>query len=49
MIPAVDIMDAQVVRLTKGDERKITRYKNLGEPFEAAQFWWDCATQLVVG
>ena len=40
VIPAIDIMDGQVVRLTKGDQEVKTNYGYLGSPLEVARRWW---------
>jgi phosphoribosylformimino-5-aminoimidazole carboxamide ribotide isomerase len=39
VIPAIDVMDGQVVRLTKGDEEARTNYGTYGSPLETAQRW----------
>lgn len=39
LIPAIDIMEGQVVRLTKGDEYAVTSYASFGTPLEVALFW----------
>ena len=39
VIPAIDIMDGQVVRLTKGDEGARTDYGDSGSPLDAARRW----------
>ncbi len=39
VIPAIDIMDGQVVRLTKGDEGARTNYGGSGSPLDVAQRW----------
>jgi phosphoribosylformimino-5-aminoimidazole carboxamide ribotide isomerase len=39
VIPAIDIMDGQVVRLTKGDEEARTNYGDSGSPLDAARRW----------
>ena len=40
VIPAIDIMDGQVVRLTKGDEEARTDYGDSGSPLDTARRWW---------
>jgi phosphoribosylformimino-5-aminoimidazole carboxamide ribonucleotide (ProFAR) isomerase len=40
VIPAIDIMDGQVVRLTKGDEEARTNYGDSGSPLDTARRWW---------
>ncbi len=40
VIPAIDIMDGQVVRLTKGDQEVRTSYRDLGSPLDVARRWW---------
>ncbi|MBC8224352.1 1-(5-phosphoribosyl)-5-[(5-phosphoribosylamino)methylideneamino] imidazole-4-carboxamide isomerase [Candidatus Bathyarchaeota archaeon] len=40
VIPAIDIMDGQVVRLTKGDQEARTSYRDLGSPLDVARRWW---------
>ena len=39
LIPAIDIMNKQVVRLTRGDENTVKSYETLGTPLEVASFW----------
>jgi phosphoribosylformimino-5-aminoimidazole carboxamide ribotide isomerase len=39
VIPAIDVMDGQVVRLTKGDEEARTNYYSFGSPLETAKRW----------
>ena len=39
VIPAIDIMDGQVVRLTKGDEEARTNYGDSGSPLDTARRW----------
>jgi phosphoribosylformimino-5-aminoimidazole carboxamide ribotide isomerase len=39
VIPAIDIMDGQVVRLTKGDEGARTDYGDSGSPLDTARRW----------
>jgi phosphoribosylformimino-5-aminoimidazole carboxamide ribotide isomerase len=39
VIPAIDIMDGQVVRLTKGDEKARTSYIDWGSPLDVARRW----------
>ncbi len=40
VIPAIDIMDGQVVRLIKGDQKARTSYGDLGSPLDVARRWW---------
>jgi phosphoribosylformimino-5-aminoimidazole carboxamide ribotide isomerase len=40
VIPAIDIMDSQVVRLTKGNQEARTNYRDLGSPLDVARLWW---------
>ena len=47
LIPAIDIMNKQVVRLTKGDENTVTRYETLGTPLEVARFWSSKGAELL--
>jgi phosphoribosylformimino-5-aminoimidazole carboxamide ribotide isomerase len=47
IIPAIDLMQGRVVRLTRGDPERATYYDNLGTPMEMAQKWKDqCAERL---
>ena len=39
VIPAIDLMQSKVVRLTRGDLEQATYYDNLGTPVEMAQKW----------
>jgi phosphoribosylformimino-5-aminoimidazole carboxamide ribotide isomerase len=39
VIPAIDLMNGKVVRLTKGDPQQATFYDSWGTPVEAAQKW----------
>ena len=39
VIPAIDVMDGQVVRLTKGDEEARTSYDAFGSPLETGRRW----------
>jgi len=39
VIPAIDIMDGQIVRLTKGDEGARTNYGSSGSPLDVARRW----------
>ncbi len=39
VIPAIDIMDGQVVRLTNGDEEARTNYGESGSPLDTARRW----------
>jgi phosphoribosylformimino-5-aminoimidazole carboxamide ribotide isomerase len=39
VIPAIDIMDSQVVRLTKGNQEARTSYRDLGSPLDVARLW----------
>jgi phosphoribosylformimino-5-aminoimidazole carboxamide ribotide isomerase len=39
VIPAIDIMDGQVVRLTKGDEEARINYGDSGSPLDTARRW----------
>lgn len=39
VIPAVDIMDGKVVRLTKGDPGSAKTYETFGSPLDAANEW----------
>ena len=39
VIPAIDIMDGQIVRLTKGDEGARTNYGSWGSPLVVARRW----------
>jgi phosphoribosylformimino-5-aminoimidazole carboxamide ribotide isomerase len=46
LIPAIDLLDNQVVRLKEGDYKQVTNY---GSPTEAAKYWLDQgATRLHV-
>jgi phosphoribosylformimino-5-aminoimidazole carboxamide ribotide isomerase len=47
LIPAIDIMNKQVVRLTKGDENTVTKYETLGTPLEVARFWSSKGAKLL--
>jgi len=39
LIPAVDIKDGQVVRLTRGDPSQLKSYSLLGSPLSVARIW----------
>jgi phosphoribosylformimino-5-aminoimidazole carboxamide ribotide isomerase len=39
VIPAVDIMKGEVVRLVQGDPRSMKSYKSLGDPLSLAKKW----------
>jgi phosphoribosylformimino-5-aminoimidazole carboxamide ribotide isomerase len=39
VIPAIDLMNGKVVRLTKGDPQQATFYDSWGTPVEVAQKW----------
>jgi phosphoribosylformimino-5-aminoimidazole carboxamide ribotide isomerase len=39
VIPAIDIMDGEVVRLLKGNEEAKTSYRSLGNPVDVAKKW----------
>lgn len=39
VIPAIDIMKGEVVRLLRGDPRSATSYKSLGDPVSFAKKW----------
>ncbi len=39
VIPAIDLMNGKVVRLTKGDPEKATYYDNMGTPMQVAEKW----------
>jgi len=39
VIPAVDIMRGKVVRLLRGDPKRITSYEHLGDPVHLAMRW----------
>jgi phosphoribosylformimino-5-aminoimidazole carboxamide ribotide isomerase len=39
VIPAIDLMNGKVVRLTRGDPKQATFYDNLGTPMEMALRW----------
>jgi phosphoribosylformimino-5-aminoimidazole carboxamide ribotide isomerase len=39
VIPAIDLMNGKVVRLTKGDPQQATFYDSWGAPVEVAQKW----------
>jgi phosphoribosylformimino-5-aminoimidazole carboxamide ribotide isomerase len=41
IIPAIDLMNGQVVRLEQGDPAKATLYKALGSPAQVAERWKD--------
>ena len=45
IIPAIDLMDGQVVRLLKGDPSKKTIYNN--EPIEIAKKWENAGADLI--
>ena len=47
VIPAIDIMDGQVVRLTKGDEEARTNYGSFGSPLETARRWQDEGAEYI--
>ena len=47
VIPAIDIMDGQVVRLTKGDEEARTSYGSFGSPLETARRWQDEGAEYI--
>ena len=39
VIPAVDIMRGKVVRLVRGDPRRVSSYEHLGDPVSLARRW----------
>ncbi len=39
VIPAIDLMKGQVVRLAQGDPEKATVYQSLGSPADVAEYW----------
>jgi phosphoribosylformimino-5-aminoimidazole carboxamide ribotide isomerase len=39
VIPAVDLMDGRVVRLVRGDPKKMKPYEQFGDPVEVAKKW----------
>ena len=47
LIPAVDIMRGQVVRLVKGDPRLLKSYNSLGDPLSVAQKWEREGAQII--
>ncbi len=47
LIPAVDIMRGQVVRLVKGDPKLLKSYNNLGDPLSIAQKWEREGAQII--
>ena len=47
VIPAIDIMDGQVVRLLKGDEKSKTSYSKYGSPLEVAKHWLDEGAEYI--
>ena len=47
VIPAIDIMDGQVVRLTKGDEDARTSYGSFGSPLETARRWQEEGAEYI--
>lgn len=39
LIPAIDLMDGEVVRLLKGEEKTKTSYRAMGDPVKVAKTW----------
>jgi phosphoribosylformimino-5-aminoimidazole carboxamide ribotide isomerase len=39
VIPAIDLMNGAVVRLTRGDSKTVTRYQQFGTPHQVAEKW----------
>lgn len=47
VIPAIDLMNGKVVRLTRGDPKTAKIYDHLGTPVEAALKWKDDGAQKI--
>ena len=47
VIPAIDVMDGKVVRLTKGNQEVKTYYESLGSPLEVALLWRDQGAEVL--
>ncbi len=47
IIPAIDLMGGEVVRLRKGDSKKQCSYSDWGTPLEIASSWADCGARTI--
>lgn len=47
VIPAIDVMDGKVVRLTKGNQEVKTYYEGLGSPLDVALLWRDQGAEFL--
>ena len=47
VIPAIDVMDGKVVRLTKGNQEVKTHYEGLGSPLDVALLWRDQGAEFL--
>ena len=47
VIPAIDVMDGKVVRLTNGNQEVKTYYESLGSPLDVALLWRDQGAEFL--